>query len=770
MLSRRSLRLALVPPGAVLLAVAAAGAFVVARNRPGRETAPIPGLTAPVSVALDDRGVATITAQAVDDAIRVQGFLTARERMFQLETARRMAGGELSELFGTAALEVDRTHRTYGFARVAEAAVPLLPPEQRAHLEALADGINAYLRSSGSRAGIEFVLLRTTPRPWTAADSLRVLLLMYEDLTTPWKSEVGTEKLGAVPPQLRAFLVRRATKSDPLLVPDSGPVQLPPLPDLGGLELAAELSLPGRSLSGDPDAEPELHGSNNWAVSGTLTKSGKPFVANDPHLSISLPGIWLPIRFVIAGRLAEGVSLPGMPGIVIGRNDGIAWAFTNLMADLADLYREEIVDGKALRNGKAPEPVVVRVETIPLKGGGSERFEVRETSHGPLVTKSLALKWTALDPKNLRLPTAEVMLASDPESFVRAFDGFYGPSQNVVWASQDGHIGWRATGLLPIRRPGTDGSVPYDGRDGENDWRGCLPTSELPRVVDPPEGFIATANQRTIGTSFPLVVATDWGGPDRSTRIRELIESAKTEGRKLDREAMEAIQLDTVSLPLRAFMPLVRQWLPADLAPGFASWDGRASEESREYLIARAVRRAFRENALAAWHVRDFRRFMDEEPWLELAAADDDSFRRAGLGPKEAFVRKAVDDALRGLERRYGKDRSAWAWGEVNRLAVRHPLGRVPGLAWLFDPPSRRQSGSPTSVKASSPTYGQSLRFLVDWGDPSATTLVIPFGVSGHVWSPHRTDQLEAWLHGDPGGKATRLARPPAGAPLEFRP
>jgi penicillin amidase len=399
-----------------------------------------------------------------------------------------------------------------------------------------------------------------------------------------------------------------------------------------------------------------------------------------------------------------------------------------------------------------------------------ESFVVRETHHGPLVMNSFALKWTALDPRNLRLPTAEVMLAADPASFDRAFDGFWGPGQNVVWASADGHIGWRATGLVPLRRPGTDGSVPYDGRDGENDWRGFLPTEQLPRVVDPPEGFIATANQRTIGTSFPYVVATNWGGPDRAARIRELIASAKADGRKLDREAVEAIQLDTVSLPLRAFMPLVREWLPADVAPAFASWDGRASLESREYLIARDVRRTFRDNALAVWHVREFRRFMDEEPWLELAASDDASFRRAGLGPKEAFVRKAVADALAGLERRHGKDRAKWVWGEVNRLAVHHPLGHVAGLAWLFDPPSARQSGSPTSVKASSPAYGQSMRFIVDWGDPAATTLVIPFGVSGHLWSENRTDQLETWLHGDPGGKATRLARAPAGEPLEFRP
>ncbi|HEX7580345.1 MAG TPA: penicillin acylase family protein [Thermoanaerobaculia bacterium] len=762
MLSHRARHLALGPLWLLTL-VAAVAVVLVVRNRPDRETPKIPGLEGPATVALDDRGMAAVTAENVDDAIRVQGYLTARERMFQLEVMRRVAAGELAELFGSAALPVDRTHRTYGFARVAAAAVPLLPVAERAHLVALADGINAFLRSHDGRAGLEFTLLHTTPRPWTPADSLRVLLLMYEDLTTPWKTEMAAERLNAVPLQLRAFLIRHGTRHDPLLIPDVEPRLFPTLPDLGGKTLAANFA-----LSAGDEAEPDLHGSNSWAVSGALTRSGQPMVANDPHLGIEMPGIWLPMRFRIAGRTAEGVSLPGMPGIVIGRNDGMAWAFTNLMADLADLYREEIVDGKAVRKNGS-EPVLSRVETIAVRGGGPDGWEVRETSHGPLVTKNLALKWTALDPRNLRLPTVEVMLASDPSSFDKAFDGFFGPSQNVVWASKDGHIGWRATGLLPIRRPGTDGAVPYDGRDPENDWRGTVPTESLPRLIDPPEGFIVTANQRTIGSSFPWVVTNDWASPERANRIRALIESAKGAGRKLDREAIEAIQMDVVSEPLRTFVALVAPWLPPDLAPSFAGWDGKADPASREFLVARAIRRKFRESALAAWKVRGFSRWADEEAWLELATAGDGAFRRTGLGPKDAFMRKAVSEALADIERRFGKDRSRWRWGNANRLAAHHPLGRIPGLSWLFDPPAEPQSGSSSCVKASSPAFGQSMRFVFDWGDPAAATLVVPFGVSGHLSSAHRTDQLKAWLHGDPGGAATRLTQPPVGQPLLFR-
>ena len=753
-----------------LLVVGLAGffAYLVVRNLPDREAPPIPGLKSPVTVTFDDRGVAQVTAATVDDAIRVQGYLTARDRLFQLELMRRVASGELAELLGKAALDIDRKHRTYGFARVAAAAVPLLPPAERDHLAALADGINAFLTSHDGRIGLEFKLLRKTPRPFTSADSLLVLLLMYEDLTTSWKNEVAEEKLSVVPAALRTFLLRKATPDDPLLVPDAEPPSFPPLPDLGGARLAASFEAPGRPGEGDEEAE--LHGSNNWAVAGSLTKSGRPMVANDPHLGIAMPGLWYPIRFSIGGRRAEGISLPGAPGIVIGRNDNLAWAFTNVMADLADLYREEIVDGKAVRrSGSGFEPVVTRIETIAVRGEGADLHEVRETSHGPLVTRNLALRWTALDPANLRLPNVEVMLAADPKAFDEAFDGFYGPSQNVVWASKDGHIGWRATGLIPIRRPGTDGSVPYDGRDPENDWRGMLPTSKLPRVVDPPSGVIVTANQRTIGSSFPIVVSTDWSSPQRALRIRELIEKARAEGKKLDREAMEAIQLDVVSLSLRAFAPHFMKALPPDLAADFDAWDGRATKESRAFLVARAVRRKFRENALAAWKIRGLSRWMDEEPWLELVAATPEEFRRTGLGEKEAFLKRAVSDAIAGLEERHGKDRAAWRWGDVNRLAARHPLGMVPGLSWLFDPPFLTQSGNGTCVKASSPAYGQSMRFLLDWGDPDAATLVIPFGTSGHVASSHRVDQLRYWLDGDPGGAATRLARPPATDPITFR-
>lgn len=739
--------------------------FLVRRNLPGREGGRIAGLGAPATVDIDDRGVATVRADTVEDALRAQGWATARERAFQLELLRRTATGRLAELFGEAALPLDRRHRAWGFARVAEAAVPLLPADERADLEALASGINAYLEARRGRLGVELALLRTEPEPWSVSDSLAVLLLMYEQLTDDTEAERALERLETLPPPLRAFLRPAATEDDVLLVADASPVGPPPLPDL------SSPALPSPSTSArapEPEPAPPA-GSNAFAVSGALTASGRPILAGDPHLGLEMPGIWLPMRFVIGGRTAEGVTIPGLPALTIGRTEDVAWSFTNLMVDVQDLYRETVVDGRAKR-GDAWEAVTERTETIRVRGRDPETLVVRSTARGPLLEGDLAIRWTALDPANLRLPNAGFLRARGLAGFLAALDRFLGPPQNVVWASASGSIGWRPAGLLPLRRAGTDGNVPYDASDPENDWTGFLPMSELPRVVDPPGGWVVTANNRTIGTSFPHALGADWSHPGRARRIRDRILEAKTAGTKLTRGGAESIQLDERSETMRrtaaAFLPR----LPADLAALLRGWDGTADAGSARYLVASALRRAARAKALAAWGVPSLRWFLEGDNWNALLEADDAAFRAAGLGPKDAFLDGAVADALAALGKRHGTDRTRWSWGEANRLSVRHPLGRVPGLSWLFDPPRPTQSGASTAPRASLPAYGQSLRFVVDWGAPADATLVIPFGASGHVGSPHRADQLPLWIAGDPGGRATRLARPPTGEPIRLAP
>ena len=725
--------------------------FFIQRNLPNLSSGRIPGLSARVSVAFDDRGVATVTAASVRDALRAQGWLTARERLFQLELQRRLARGELAEVFGTSLLPADRLHRTYGFTRVTEAAVSLLPEGERADLEALADGINAFLDTHYGRLGLEFTLLGLSPRRFTAADALAVHLLMCEDLSTSWRRDLALEKLARVDPAVRRFVTATETAGDVLLVPDAASFALPPLPDLGGVPLAA--------LGFGDLREDEPPGSNSWAVAGALSKSGKPLLANDPHLGLTMPGIWLPMRFVIAGGLVEGVTLPGLPGVILGRNDRLAWGFTNLGTDVQDLYRETIV-GKRAKRGAGWEDVRERTETIAIRGGKFETLVVRETTHGPLVAGRMALKWLVLDPALMRMPVSAFLSAADRDALSRGLDGFPFPAQNVVWAEASGSIGWRATGLVPIRRPGTDGSMPYDGADPENDWRGYVPPGEMPRVVDPPEGFIATANQRVIGSLFPRPVTSNWPSPERARRIADALAAAARAKTPLDRASMEAIQLDTVSTILRATFRALAPELPEPWGARFRDWDGRADAGSTLFLAARVARRKLVERVLAAWRV-PLEVGLPDTRLLELALSDDAAFRRARLGPKRDLVRAAWGAARADLAARFGKDEARWTWGDSNRLAVRHPLGRLPGLSWLFDPPFVPQAGAGGTPRVATPTFGQSMRFVVDWGAPEEATLVIPFGVSGHLGSAHRTDQLAAWREGDPTGARTRLARPP---------
>ena len=739
--------------------------FLARSNVPGRDGGRITGLGAPATVELDDRGIATIRAATVDDALRAQGWATARERMFHLDLLRRTANGRLAELFGKVALPTDRKHRTWGFARVAEAAVPLLPAEERSDLEAFAAGVNAYLDTNRRRAGLEFALLGTEPEPWRPADSVAVLLLMYEQLTNDIEAQAEAEKLAALPPSVAAFLTPRATADDVLLVADATPLVGPPLPVIGPV---APGELPKAARLAAPD-EDGVAGSNAFAISGSLTESGKPILAGDPHLGLEMPGIWLPMRFAIAGRMAEGVTLPGLPALTIGRTDLVAWSFTNLEADVQDLFRERIEDGHA-RRGDAFEPVAERTETIRVRGGKDETLVVRSTSNGPLLEGDLALRWTALDPANLRVPNAGFLRAADEAAFLARFDDFTGPPQNVVWASASGAIGWRPAGLLPIRRAGTDGTTPYDASEPASAWQGFVPMADLPRVVDPPEGFVVTANQRTIGTSFGTVVSADWGHPGRARRIRDLLRRRKAAGTRMTRADAEAIQLDERSETMRRTAAALRPFLPGDLARLLDGWDGTADAPSARYLLARALRRAVRERALAAWKAPAVRWHLEGDNWNDLVEAGDAAIRAAGLGPRDAFLAGAAADAVSALESRWGKDRARWSWGEANRLEARHPLGRVPGLSWLFDPPRPAQSGAPGTPRAASPSFGQSLRGIVDWGAPGEATLVVPFGASGHVGSPHRLDQLPFWRAGDPGGGATRLSRPPSGEPIRLSP
>jgi penicillin amidase len=753
----RGLKRILLGLGALVVLFSAWAWFEVWRRLPDDAVPRVEGLTAETRVAFDGRRRPTIRAVSMEDAFRIQGYVVARERLFQMELMRRKADGRLAELVGAGALKLDRLHRIYGFTQVAGQALNALPEQEQSLLRAYASGVNAFIRSHDGRWALEFRVLGFRPEPWRPEDSLKIALLMHEDLSTTWKSEIQDETLASLPESVRRFLQPRIVEGDRPLVPDAPSASRPDTVALFGSPRSAE-SEPRKvalrlqaAAEAMPTPDPELRAaSNNWVIAGSRTSTGRPILANDPHLDLGMPGIWFPVRLEWAGRFAQGVALPGVPGIVIGHNDRIAWGFTNLGTDVQDLYREP-----AQRS---------RTEVIRIKGGTEERLDVALGRHGPQVLPGLSLCWAALDPSQLRLPTGAMIEARDWESFNAAVDAFTGPAQNIVYADRDGHIGWRASGAIPLRRPGDDGSAIKDGSDPQNDWRGFLPQAQMPRVLDPADGFLATANNRVIGTAFPHPVATEWAGVSRICRIIERLGAR----RDWDADAVAAMQLDPASRThallgkaLRAVpggSELVPEGWTAEALPGDANF-------TRVELFRRAFRKRLSEALLGGTGLAPANfRWAGEDGWLLAAAqASPESWVTAGLGDKTAFLAGCLKEA---------KSRAEWnqPWGRVNELKIRHPFGLGGGiLGWLFNPPAARIAGSSRSIRVMSGTHGQSMRMVVDLADLDATRLVLPLGVSGHLGSPHRIDQGPDWREGDPAGARTRLPGAPKGEPLVFR-
>ena len=581
-----------------LLLVLVAGITVVRRSWP--ETSgeiEIPGLEGDVEVHRDAHGIPQIYADSMHDLALAQGFVHAQERFFEMDVRRHATAGRLSELFGEDGLETDRVVRTLGWRQVAEKELTLLKPATRNLLDAYAEGVNAYLDDRGlSEISLEYALLDLTgldyaPEPWTAVDSIAWLKAMAWDLKGNFDDEIARARsIGAVgeerarqlfppypydesPPIVEQGAVVDEVFEQDATAPGTRLPQRPPLgPDvqqaLAGIEQVVG-RLP--TLLGEGDGI----GSNSWVVGGEHTASGAPILANDPHLGVSLPGVWVQVG-LHCREVSEdcpldvaGFSFSGVPGVIIGHNADIAWGFTNLAPDTTDLYVERVRDDQWQHEGRS-RSMEVREEEIEVRDGDDITIEVRSTAHGPLLSDlagdfgeaideteesgvvpdrserwehAVSLAWTALDPQ----PTADALyalnLATDWTSFRAALADFAVPGQNVVYADTEGHIGYQATGLVPIRKSGNDGLLPAAGWRAENDWTGeYVPYDALPNVLDPESGLVVTANQAVVddASGYPYFLTDDWDRGYRSARIRELLEGEDS----LDVDDMAAVQND----------------------------------------------------------------------------------------------------------------------------------------------------------------------------------------------------------------------------------
>ncbi len=731
----------------------------------------LPGLAAPVEIVRDRDGIPRVRAHSEDDAWFALGVLHAQDRLWQIEMNRRIAAGRIAEVLGPAALPADRFLRTLGLRRRAEATLAHFAPGTRRVLEAYAAGVNAWLAQRTGPLPPEFVLSGVVPESWAPADSLGWVKVMSWDLSSNWSDELARLRLSA----------RLSTAQIQQLLPPY-PGEAPPrLPELAAWyrSLDARLGVLETLRIAALPAGGEGLGSNNWVVAGSRSASGQPLLANDPHLGLTAPSVWYLAQLEAPGLRVLGATLPGVPLVVIGRSERIAWGMTNTKPDTQDLYLEKL-DGAG--HYLAPEgwqPLAVRRETIGVKGAPDEVLEVRETRHGPLLPLdaalpegyALALAWTTLADDDLTFQAgARLPRARDWAGFVEALRDFHSPQQNFVYADVDGHIGFIAPGRVPLRRPDNalKGLAPAPGWDARYDWTGFVPFEALPRRFDPPEGVLYSANEKIVADDYPYWLTSEWATPYRARRIRERLAATP----RHTPESFAALQRDVRSLWATDMLPLLRAAEPPDAQARewqtrLLAWDGEMVAERAEPLVYAAWMRAASRRIYADELGPLFAEFWEQRAlFLYNVLRDADGQGRwcddVATPEPESCARTAglaLADALAELRRDHGADPAGWRWGAAHVARAEHrPLSRVPWLAPLveFAVPTPGDTYTVNVgrhyIEHEAEPYASrqaaSLRMIVDFAAPEGSRWVLAGGQSGIRTSHHYADQLDRWARG----------------------
>ncbi|MGZ5305717.1 MAG: penicillin acylase family protein [Actinomycetota bacterium] len=714
-----------------------------------------PGLSEPVEVLRDRWGVPYISAASLDDLWFAQGFVTAGERLFQMDLLLRAASGRLSEVFADRTLADDRFARTIGFTRTGAKLAAGWDDVSRAMHARFREGCAAWIARMPAPP-VEYSLLDMSPDlptddagTWAAA-----FAYLAWGLSGNWDKEL-----------LRAAIAER-------LGPEAVRTLLPPLP-------ADPASIPAGALGGrllDELPRPRGEGSNDWVLAGSRTSTGKPLLANDPHLLAVQPGAWIEMHLRAPGYEARGVALTFSPGILLGTTAHHSWGVTNVTGDVQDLYLEHLNDDRtAAEHAGAWEPLTIHREQIHVRGAAEPVVvEVRETRHGPIIetatmgdmhteyiplpsTETYALRWTGFECGIRPSLVLDAARATSFEEFRRATWGVECPGQNFVYADVDGTIGYQCTGRFPFRSAG-DGTAPVPGWTGDHEWDGWIPFDELPWAIDPERGYLVTANDRIHDESYPHLIGHDFHAPHRASRVVERLEAVATH----DVASMARIQLDTVSLPARDALRLLIALEPRsdeerDAIGLLAGWDGDMSADSvaaavfnvwSRHIARRALEPGLGEELFRRYHI-DREVFQCEvlPKWLRDPAGwlDDD------------LLRAALADALAELRERLGPDPTAWRWGALHRLRLIHPLGTIPGLGPLFTAADTELGGDEQTVMQGgfdgrdgySVDVIASWRAVYDLADLDRSVGVLPAGVSGDPASPHWNDQFPLWIAGE---------------------
>lgn len=755
-------------------------------------TISLPGLKSEVSVERDNWGIPHIRASSVEDLAEAQGFVTAQDRLWQMDLLRRAARGQLSEVLGPATLEIDRDFRTLNFSRAAEVDMQMMTPEVRRVMEAYARGVNHFIELRSNRLPIEFTLLNYKPQPWQPTDSLVLACYMYRTLTDTRKQEmrraIVTAKVG---PDFAKDLFSPDAAMDHFVVGDPGgkdahAVRADDDPDKDDDSTDPEDVLKaslgresGPNVADLPDITSVLAGevrdwlresqreirhslgSNNWVVSGEHTATGKPLLANDMHLELSLPPIWYEVHLTAPDWNVKGFSLPGAPMVVVGHNDRIAWGFTNNGADVLDLYIETFnpANPDEYRANGEWKKASVYDEVIKVKARADEHMRLVVTRHGPVVKtegdKSYAMRWTVLEPGALCTFYNWLGKAQNWGEFREIMKGIWGPGQNVVYADVDGNIGYILGAHVPVRKKG-HGEVPVPGDTDDYEWTGYIPFEQLPQVFNPESGLIVTANARVTGPEYKQYITDHWEEPYRTARIYDLLHDKQD----LRPEDMLRVEADTYSYPhvfiAQQLVAASKVAQPKDertrkLIAQAKDWNGMADANSPvvsflDVTMRRALHLVLQpqlgnDTDSYQWRsVAFLQRVLTERPgrWLpaEYKSYDD-------------LLVVAADQAVEKLEERTNdKDPDDWAWKRFNALDMLHAIGRQGLLKKLLSISDQAQSGTEYSPRAAGRHHGPSERFVANLADWDGSIMVITGGESGQPGSEHYRDQYHYWFEG----------------------
>jgi penicillin amidase len=717
-----------------------------------------------VEIIRDSYGMPHVYAQTERDGFFALGYCMAQDRLFQMDMVRRAARGQLSEILGSDLVPVDKLFRTITAGKSFDDIAAAYSPETVAASEAYSAGVNFFIDHHQGPLPIEFTILGYTPQPWQPSDGVAVHYYMAYDLNSALSVEIiFASVLDKVGEKLAADLFPDYVRGYPTIIPQG----------VSSLDFLKTQNL-ARALLGIEGGG----ASNNWVISGNKSVTGQPIFANDPHLGHGAPGIWYEAHLVTPSMNVSGAVLPGMPFVIIGANEHVAWGFTNVMADDADFYRERINPNNPNQyeyRGRW-ENMTIKNETIKVKGANDVKFNVKLTRHGPVINDIVKLKGSSGEVLSMRW-TAYEMLQSNPfyllntakgiDDIEKAVEQFKCPGQNWVYADDEGNIGYWAAVGIPIRQ-GFDGALPVPGWDGQYEWKGYVPTSEQPHLRNPQRGWIATANNKHVSDDYPHTISHYYAMPDRYVRIAEMI----TAKEKLGVEDFKKMHADFYMVLAKEWAPLLQKALSGATLSGketkahaiLKDWDFVATAEgvapsifhttineiinnTFEKRLGEDLYGQYIKNQYIVFNALRNLMIQRQSPWFD----DPDTSIVENL---DNIIVKSFKAAVAYLDDKLGSKVDEWQWGKLHTLTIYHPFGKSSSLMGYFMNIGPFPMGgsiatvNPQPYKLADPWggyHGASLRYIIDFADRKNSCRVIPAGISGNFMSPHYDDQVELW-------------------------